>query len=284
MGTWGTSLYDNDSACDIRADYIYMLRKGFNNFEITKKLIEVNSDIMGDMEEEPLFWYALADTQWNYGRLLPEVKENALKFLSLGYEDERWCETGQKNVAEWKKTLQELKEKLGTPQPPEKRVRKYRIYQCKWKLGDVFAYRLSSDFSKVNGYDGCYIVFRKISESEWWPGHIIPVVQFYNWIGSDLPNVRDLVNMELLEMSLYPSAFKLHPEIEHMYAAKLLSTSERVINKENLIFLGNLQGEDIVSGKDYYRWSRCENISWEGSKGNSTIESYFLKMYNLWSK
>ena len=33
---------------------------------------------MGDVEEEPLFWYVLADTQWNYDRLQPEVKEKAL--------------------------------------------------------------------------------------------------------------------------------------------------------------------------------------------------------------
>ena len=39
---------------------------------------------MGDVEEEPLFWFALADTQWNYGRLLPEVKEQALAWLDKG--------------------------------------------------------------------------------------------------------------------------------------------------------------------------------------------------------
>ena len=31
-----------------------------------------------DDEEEPSFWFALADTQWKYGRLLPEVKEKAI--------------------------------------------------------------------------------------------------------------------------------------------------------------------------------------------------------------
>lgn len=282
MGAWGTSLYANDSTCDIREEYIDLLRRGYNNLEITKKLIESNIDIMGDMEEEPLFWYALADTQWNYGRLLPEVKEKALYFLSSDIEDGRWSEVDKAD--EWRKTCQKLKDNLDSPQPPEKRVYRYKLYQCKWKLGDVFAYRFSSDYSKECGLYGYYMVFRKISESEWWPGHIVPVVQFYKWISLDLPNIEELVNKELLEMSLYPSAFKKHPEAKHSYAAKLLSTSERVINKENLIFLGNLQGDDIVHTKEYSYWSKYENIFWEGSKGNITIESYFIKMFNLWTK
>lgn len=75
MGAWGTSLYANDTTCDIRGDYIDKLRRGKSNEEATQELIDQYKDIEGDREEEPLFWFALADTQWNYGRLLPEVKE-----------------------------------------------------------------------------------------------------------------------------------------------------------------------------------------------------------------
>ena len=45
-------------------------------------MIDQDQSLFGDKEEEPLFWFALADTQWNYGRLLPSVKEKALLFLS----------------------------------------------------------------------------------------------------------------------------------------------------------------------------------------------------------
>ena len=64
MVAWGTSLYANVTACDIRGDYADMLRRGKTNDEVTKKLIENHRDIMGDVEEEPLFWYVLKDTQW----------------------------------------------------------------------------------------------------------------------------------------------------------------------------------------------------------------------------
>ena len=36
---------------------------------------------MGDRDEEPLFWLALAETQWKLGVLLPDVKEKALYWI-----------------------------------------------------------------------------------------------------------------------------------------------------------------------------------------------------------
>ncbi len=39
MGTWGTGLYSNDFACDIRGDYIDKLKRGKTNDEATQELI-----------------------------------------------------------------------------------------------------------------------------------------------------------------------------------------------------------------------------------------------------
>ena len=41
MGTWGTGLYSNDSACDIRGDYIDKLKRGKTNDEATQELIKI---------------------------------------------------------------------------------------------------------------------------------------------------------------------------------------------------------------------------------------------------
>ena len=48
MGTCGTGLYSNDSACDIRGDYIDKLKRGKTNDEATQELINSIRDIMGD--------------------------------------------------------------------------------------------------------------------------------------------------------------------------------------------------------------------------------------------
>lgn len=65
-----------------------LLRRGNSNEESLKKLNGKDGDCIGIEEEEPLFWYALADTLWNYGRLTPEVKEKALYFLDI--RKQRW--------------------------------------------------------------------------------------------------------------------------------------------------------------------------------------------------
>jgi hypothetical protein len=235
MGAWGTSLYANDSASDLRGDYVDKLRRGQSNEEITLELISNNQEIMGDVEEEPLFWFALADTQWNYGRLLPEVKEKALYFLDRDEELERWKDSGEKKFKAWINTLEKLREKLLSPPPPEKKVSRYRFYQCKWQLGDVFAYQFTSDYSKERGVFGQYIIFRKITESDLWPGHMIPTVIVYQWIGNEIPPLDQIKDLEVLRQGYYPRE----------YLFNLLTESERAIPKDKLTYLGNIPGDDL---------------------------------------
>lgn len=93
MGCWGTGIYSNDFACDIRAEYIDGLKKGKSNIEVTNYIIErFGKDL--DEDDEPIFWFTLSDMQWNYGRLLDFVKEKALYFVDQPYELTRWEEAG----------------------------------------------------------------------------------------------------------------------------------------------------------------------------------------------
>ena len=81
MGTWNRKLFSNDATCDIRDTYIEFLKKQLTNEEAYKKTYTEFSELFGT-DEEPLFWYAMADTQWQLGRLTPEVKEKALSWIS----------------------------------------------------------------------------------------------------------------------------------------------------------------------------------------------------------
>ncbi len=282
MGAWGTSLYANDAASDIRGDYVDKLRRGKTNEEATRELIEKNREIMGDVEEEPLFWYALADTQWNYGRLLPEVKEKALYFLSQKGELERWAESGEAKLKAWMNTLEKLRQELLSPPPAEKRVPKYRFYKCKWNLGDVYAYRFSSEYSKEKGFYGDYIAFRKVSEDNLWPGHIVPMVQVYKWIGKDIPTLDFLKALPLLELTYYPKEYIHKLDTEKDYIISLAYSSERTIPKAKLTFLGNIPGDDLVpfSKRDY--WVGHRYVGWEGTSWNNQFEHYMIDMYLAW--
>lgn len=274
MGAWGTSLYANDSACDIRSDYVDKLKRGKSNEDAMRELIEENCDIIEDVEEGPLFWFALADTQWDFGRLLPEVKEKAIYFLLQDKELQRWRNSGKKNVIAWKKTLETLKDKLESPQPAIKKVSQYRLYKCKWKLGDVFAYQFSSDYSAEKGFEGYYTIIRKVSEDTWWPGHIVPVVQIYKYICNSMPSIDNLLNLDLLPTHNYLETVNSSNTVT--YNIKLITESEKVIPISNLTFLGNLPGDDLTPFRGHEYWTGYPPVGWEASKYNEKFERYVI--------
>lgn len=278
MGAWGTSLYANDFACDVRDDYIDKLRRGKSNEETTQEIIDGNLEIIGDTEEEAIFWFALADTQWNYGRLLSEVKKKALDFLERDEEIERWKNLEKKQLQEWMDVRKELKEKLYSPLPPQKKVSIYQLYKCKWQLGDVFAYQFHGEYSKEKGVYGKYILFRKVEEDVWWPGHVVPAVHVYWWIGNEIPTLEVIKTMPLLPQKFWPIAYVDNPQKEKEYLLDLLVSKEKEIPKEHLTFLGNISGDDLIAcrGIEYYNGYAC--AEWKN------FEKKILEQYYAWSK
>lgn len=80
MGAWSSTLYGNDTSCDVRDTYMGYLKEQMSNADAFQQIMQKFEEYMGG-EEEPFFWYALADTQWRTGRLLPEVKKKALYWI-----------------------------------------------------------------------------------------------------------------------------------------------------------------------------------------------------------
>lgn len=187
-----------------------------------------------------------------------------------------------KQAAAWEKTRQRLREKLLSPQPPEKKVSRYRLYQCSWQLGDVYAYRLTGGYAVETGFAGQYVVFRKVSEDTWWPGHVIPVVQVYQWIGSEIPALDTLAHLALLPQNGYPDVLERMPGKKKEFELKLICTSSRSLPKENLCFLGNLPGEDLHPFRGHDYWTGYCPAGWEGSPYNTKFERHVIDMYLAW--
>ena len=176
MGTWGYGLYQNDIAQDVKSYYTEQLHFKDDSKAITNELISEHQFEIQDEDLAPVFWFALADTQWNLGRLEEIVKVNALKYIESGNDLMRWSNENPSQFKSRKAVLDKLESKLKSPQPPKKKIRRYRLYKCEWKKGDVFAYRLKSDYAKENGLYGRYFLFQKVDETVCYPGHIVPVV------------------------------------------------------------------------------------------------------------
>lgn len=306
MGTWGTKLYQDDVAQDVRDFYTEQLRRGQKSTEITKQLIK---QYEGDIDDEPIFWFALADTQWSLGRLEKLVKEKALYYIQSGEDIERWKTQNPKEAKKREEVLFNLQQKLLAPQPEEKKIRKYRIYQCEWKIGDVYAYPLKSDFAKEKGFYGRYFLLHKIDETTIWPGHVVPVVRVKITKDKNLPeNEKQFDQLEYVQTFVTSYEDRLLPfdgsrpyemaerlkkkyEVDEFgflpeYRIKLCNTSKRRIPKD-IFFLSNFQNV-IPPKREFVPHSdiNIREIEWENFD-EVMIDRYLgynLRQYKIYSK
>jgi hypothetical protein len=64
MGAWGTGLFSDDIACEVRDFYVDLIGDGLTGPEATKALLLEWSSSLNDPDVSPVFWLALAATQW----------------------------------------------------------------------------------------------------------------------------------------------------------------------------------------------------------------------------
>lgn len=281
MGAWGAKLYQDDVAEDVRSEFKDMLRRGKTSEEITRHLIEQNGEQIEDPDDGPIFWFALADTQWNLGRLLPEVKEQALVWLDRGGDLSRWEEENPKLAVQRRKVLEELRQKLNMPQPPEKKIPQYRLYECEWKMRDVFAYRMESEIAKEKGLYGQYLLIQKVAESTWHPGHTIPITYVKITQNGMIPtSAEEFDQLEYVQVSFTTDKkSEIKYEFDEygylpLYRIRLLNTSKKIIPSK-LIYVGNYP-ETTPPLREFVSQDRYSNIavSWEEFE-RKLISHYF---------
>lgn len=181
MGAWGTGLYSDDTACDVREDYKDFLGDGISEPEATELIIERWKDSLSDPDIFPVFWLALADVQWNLGRLQEKVKKEAIRIIENGSDLTRWS-TNQKYVEKRKAVLARLWRKLDTSQPPEKVVKKRYVASTDWNIGDVYRFRLQS---------GLFVLLHVIGFHQDKGGRG-PVCEILEWTGEKIPSKLDI--------------------------------------------------------------------------------------------
>src|SRR5262249_9543768 len=118
MGAWGTALFSDDTACDVRDDYLDLVGDGLSGPEATKALLKEWSNSLKDPDEAPVFWLALAATQWKCGRLEADVLQEALRVIDGGIDLARW-DAGSRDYKKRQAVLEKLRAQLVSPQPPK---------------------------------------------------------------------------------------------------------------------------------------------------------------------
>lgn len=126
MGTWGTKLYEDDIAIDVKEEYTEKLKNGLKNEEALEQIIDEYKSTIEDSDEAPVFWLALADTMWKLGRLTEKVKKEAKKNIKLNLKN--WKQEVSKEEYKKRETeLQKLMEKLNSNMPKEKNFIKKQL-------------------------------------------------------------------------------------------------------------------------------------------------------------
>ena len=120
MGTWGTGLYSVDMACDVREYYMNCLRENMSSDEAEASVAEYYSEELDNREDGPIVVLALAETAWCTGRLSEGLKKAAIGVLDTEECQERW--KAERSELKEQSVLSKLREKLMSPQPPEKNI------------------------------------------------------------------------------------------------------------------------------------------------------------------
>lgn len=212
MGTWGYKLYDNDLFSDIKGDYETYLHRGKTPQEAVQLLCQDFIPNGGD--EEPLFWVCLADLQWRYGHLDPEIKAKALAGLPSLWDPDLW--TDPADQAKRKGLAEELQKKLESPQLPPKKFSRYRAKKTKWKAGEVYSFQIMDfdaphisqwlrDRNRIyapfsNKYFAfCVVGTKEIFDLRREVTDLFPLVAIFDLIKDEAPSIQDAVNSPFLK-------------------------------------------------------------------------------------
>jgi hypothetical protein len=122
MGTAGGALFDDDTACDVRDHFVHSLATAGDAAEATRSLLAAFAVAIEDVDDGPVFWLALAATQWKYGCLVPDVRSRAIDVIDNGADLSRW--QGSADRKRRQVVLRELREKLLSPQPRPRGLRR----------------------------------------------------------------------------------------------------------------------------------------------------------------
>lgn len=141
MGIWGTAIFSDDEACDVRDTYRDLLGDGVADDDAERRVLDEFRDQDGDIG--PVVWLALAATQSKVGRLTPATRERALDVIDGGADLAAWADSPPADRRRREAAVARLRAQLVGPQPERRKVRTEWNYRTDLTAGDVLASTLA---------------------------------------------------------------------------------------------------------------------------------------------
>ena len=136
MSSWGTNVYDNDMAQDVKADVQSLLSVGKNVEQIMEYVMEYYPGD-GD-EEECAFWTSLAYTLWKYELLPDMVRDRTVNIINNNNDVELYISDNDKEKR--KKTLSEIKNTLQSVNAKPSKIKKVFVNRTQFHEGNILSF------------------------------------------------------------------------------------------------------------------------------------------------
>ena len=112
MGTWGTGIFENDTAGDVRDAFEDELLAGVDVPTATGHVLRKYADELDDIDDGPVIYLALAALQLEHGALQPDIRERALQVINTGEGLDAWEEAGPRKLQERSQVLESFRVQL----------------------------------------------------------------------------------------------------------------------------------------------------------------------------
>lgn len=155
MGTWGTSIKDSDAFADVYSDFFELYNDGGNPENISRAIIEKNSEMLHIEEEKHDFWFALALAQWETKSLEPEILLIVEAIVGSGDNIKIWEELGasDQDLKKRKIALNKFLEKIKSNRSKAKARRKPKNKKPIFSTGDCLVFKMEN-----GNYGGAIII------------------------------------------------------------------------------------------------------------------------------
>lgn len=145
MGTWGTSIEENDTYNDIEREFLDLYNQGVSLEKIYSEFIS-DEDFEEVPEESHDFWFAIADLLWQCKGLNAKVHKVVQSIIESKSDLNYWKETNgiDEDIKEREKELNHFLEKISIPKKRAKRRVKKILHDSLFKKGDLLTFKLEN--------------------------------------------------------------------------------------------------------------------------------------------
>jgi hypothetical protein len=143
MGAWGHGIRQDDLVLDVVGAFEDLLKSGESLRQATETVTSKFGAALNDDDDGPLVRIAIADVQWTYGEVDPQIAKRVAEDLNSGLSLSLWTDD-PRGLARRKAALQKFIDKIGRANPRPRRLPRTIIRSPMFRAGTCLSIRLPS--------------------------------------------------------------------------------------------------------------------------------------------